>query len=135
MVRALDDKLKHNNVDPKLLKDLGWTERDAATWVETFKKGLKLPDIPDDDARKDREPGSRDRDFGGVLIRGDGTGSIGGTTSDDRMTLTPDQLRRLYESNRTDIPPQYQKAFRAYVRELEIRAQKEAARRGDRKTP
>jgi hypothetical protein len=129
VVRALEDKLRTNQVDPGLLRELGWTERDAATWVERFKRELHLPDLAGAERPDGIEAGANP-DFAGILRGGEASGGIIGGEGDERTRLSPDQIRRLYESRRNDIPPEYRRAFEEYLKELELRARRESAQNG-----
>ncbi len=105
VIDSLRDQLADNNVDPELLKKLGWSREDVEKFVrrwEALRKAAGQEGPEGDKAREQYERVISDLNLKrrGVSIR---------------QTAKPDQVNRLRESRGTKPPAEYADQFRAYT--------------------
>ena len=105
VIDSLRDQLADNNVDPELLKKLGWSREDVEKFVrrwEALRKAAGEDGPEGDKARQQYERVISDLNLKrrGVSIR---------------QTAKPDQVNRLRESRGTKPPAEYADQFRAYT--------------------
>ena len=121
--RTIDEAQRRSRagkVDAELLKDLGMTAEQFAGFVKRYSD--RFDKIRK--AKDDKPPLPKD------VVRNafDLTGSRKvqeGRTTDKRLAdtsgmsdLTPDQIRKLYESRKAKISPEYRKHVEAYLRAI-----------------
>lgn len=118
-------QVRQGDVAPQLLKDLGMTEGEFAAFVEKYAELFgKSRDMPD---RTERPTGTVEGGFqlpgSSRLQAGQGAdkdlGNVAGTEK-----LSPDELRKLYESRAAKVSPEYRKQVEAYFRAISEAAAK-----------
>ena len=128
--RTIDEaqrRVRAGQIDPKLLKDLGMTEQQFASFVKRYSDRL------DKVRKKKDEKVSPPTDTVGNAFVVTGSKELQkGRSADDRLTditgmskLTPDQIRKLYESRRAKVSPEYRKHVEAYLRAISDNAAKQ----------
>lgn len=119
--RALDEAHKQardNKVDPALLKDLGMTPGQFAAFVEEYRRRFgQIKKMLD---QTDRPDAARQGDFAltGARTVQDGRAVDRKVGMRGTENLTPDQLRKLYESRASKVSREYRKAVDAYFRAI-----------------
>ena len=114
-------------VDPSLLKDLGMTAGQFSAFVKRY------ADRFDKIRSKTQEAASLPKDVvGNTFVQAGGRELQKGRSADARLTdtrgmsnLTPDQIRKLYESRRAKVSPEYRKHVEAYLRAISENAPRE----------
>jgi len=123
--------LRAGEVDPALLKKIGMTKGEFAAFVEKYRDVFgESADMPDRTERPtDVVRGGFTLPGSGRLQAGKGTGKdIEGGSGTEK--LTPDELRKLYESRAAKVSPEYRKQVEAYFRAIS-----EAAGRAETPAP
>ena len=133
--RTIDEaarRIRSGQVDAELLADLGMTAGELAGFVEQYREIFgRSKDMPE---RTERPTGTiRDAfQLPGRGGRQSGRGLDGGL--DDvagSEKLSPDELRKLYESRAAKVSPEYRKQVEAYFRAIS----EAASRKPPRPTP
>jgi len=120
--RIIDEaqrQLRDGKVSPELLADLGMTQEEFRAFVEKYSQRLD---------RVGRDAKRRGTDAAGSQGQVDLPGRSGlqkGRGPDGKLLdpgdgeqLTPDELRKLYESRAAEVPPEYRRQVEAYFRAL-----------------
>ena len=104
VLRRIDDQLAHRQVDPELLKRLGWTEADLRAFIDRW-KGLKAAaETASDDGKQQLDAALRSLGLRPTRPLG------------FRGAAAQDQLRNLNDSYRARAPLEYADRVRAYVK-------------------
>ena len=120
--RTIDEasrRLRSGQVAPALLRDLGMTAGELAGFVERYRTIFgRTREMPDRTERPGetvldafRLPGSGQMQSGRKV-----DGKLGDVTGSEK--LTPDELRKLYESRAAKVSPEYRKQVEAYFRAI-----------------
>lgn len=104
VLKRLKDELKNKEVDPELLKDMGWTEEDAWRFADRMEKP------PPPEAPKDPLVGKEREGFGG--------GTKLQKTAKRGAGNVSDQTGDLFQGRRAPPPPEYRALYEAYTRSL-----------------
>ena len=121
--RTIDEALRRSRagkVDTEMLKDLGMTAEQFAGFVKRYtdrfdkirKKTDDKPPLPKDIVRN-----AFDQTGSKKVQEGRSTDKRLGDTS-GMSDLTPDQIRKLYESRKAKVSPEYRKHVEAYLRAI-----------------
>jgi len=117
IVDRLSDQLSRGEVDPKVLDELGWTDEEVQAFVEKYRKRL-------DNRRPERDrtevPTLREEIIGrpGEIRRGVGIDDRLRAIRDRVKKLDKDQLRRLFETRRDTVSPEYRELLKEYWKAL-----------------
>ena len=133
--RAIDEaqrRTRAGKIDPKLLKEMGMTEQQLAQFVKKYSD--KFEKIRKPEKKKDDKPALAEEDVVGNTIVETGSKKLQkGRSTEEGLAditgmskLTPDKLRKLYESRKAKISPEYRKHVEAYLRAIS-----ESARRAE----
>ncbi|MFP4053304.1 MAG: hypothetical protein ACLFV7_05505 [Phycisphaerae bacterium] len=119
--RALDEaqkQLRDGEVDPELLKKFGMTEKEFKDFVKKYAgKYGKVRDM--------LEQTERTNETDRLVVRGgsgdtqEGTGTADDATgASGREDLSPDEIKKLYESRKGNVSPEYRKQVEDYFRAI-----------------
>ena len=119
--RALDEaqkQLRDGEVDPELLKKLGMTEKEFKDFVKKYAgKYGKARDMLEETERTDRTDRLVVRGGSGQTQEGTGTADDA-TGASGREDLSPDEIKKLYESRKGNVSPEYRKQVEDYFRAI-----------------
>jgi hypothetical protein len=105
VLERLSEQLQRNQVDEKLLKDLGWSEDDLRRFVERWQQ------------RKEASRGTNPNAEAARRELDEALRSLGIRRGPTLQNQTPaDQLRDLRQGYRGPVPPELQERLRAYNR-------------------
>lgn len=107
VLKKLDEQLKKKEIDPEMLKEMGWTEDQFRKFADRMRQKQDKPPEKLDDPLTRKNRG----DFGKGADLRRSTGRAGGSGPQDNQ-------RGLYESRRVAPPPEYRDHFEAYTRSL-----------------
>jgi hypothetical protein len=113
VLERLDSQLAKKQVDPGLLKSLGWTEDDLRQFIGRW-KGLKAKAESDKDGNASRELDAALRSLG---LREQGPNRIKGSAK-------ADQLRDLKDAYRSRAPLEYAERVRQYNKDVASQSDK-----------
>lgn len=108
ILQRLQKQLERGDVDPELLKELGWTEAEMRRFVERLSQQLSSPPqpTPEDEVRR--------LQFEEMLKSLDLRRSGAKRTASDVPKRSVEQL----DSRRSQAPAEYRKAWETYTRKL-----------------
>ena len=130
--RDIDEALRRirgGRVEAKLLSDLGMSKAQLAAFVEGYAKRLSTLKTSYDD--KSHVPRGSERGAFGLtgdraLRKGESPAPrLSGLKGFEK--LSPDRIRKLYESRRDQFSPEYRKHVEAYLRAISERTPEESA--------
>lgn len=121
--------MRAGEVDKDMLKKLGMSEPEFRAFVDKYSRKFgKVREMLDktDPARRVRESVVR----GGTMEVQEGKAASGDVASTGGEDLSPDQIRKLYESRKGKLSPEYRKQVEAYFRAIAEGLGEEATTQG-----
>jgi hypothetical protein len=127
--------MRAGEVDQDMLRKLGMTEAEFKDFVKKYRRKYgKVREMLDETEAADRRRGQ--------TVRGGTTEVQQGRAADDEITsaggedLSPDEIRKLYESRKGKLSPEYRKQVEAYFRAIaEGLGEESSAKETDTDTP
>lgn len=107
VLNRLDEQLARRDVDPELLKSLGWSEAELRQFVDRWKSLKEAAEAPGEGADEARD--QLDAALRSLGLRAKGPVRVEGGAA-------PDELRDLNEGFRGEAPAEYADRVRAYLR-------------------
>ena len=118
-LERLQQQVQSDEVDPKLLKDLGWTPEQALGFAERYRERIRQvvqpkPGAPAKQAKKQVKPSQKqDR----RVLQGQGV-SRRVRDSVGKHRSVQDRVNKLHESRRSEPPPEYRRRWKYYTKGL-----------------
>jgi hypothetical protein len=110
-------QLRDGDVDPKLLKDLGMTSQQFKGFVEQYTQQLDRIRRNGDDAPAGTQQARAEGPGGKAVQAGQGLDQQVLDVKGGEK-LTPDQVKKLYESRSASVSPEYRKQVEDYFRAI-----------------
>ncbi|MFN0198050.1 MAG: hypothetical protein ACKVT0_14990 [Planctomycetaceae bacterium] len=110
VLKQLEDQLKRGDVDPQLLKELGWTEEQMHKFVERLQQQMQQID---DESQKPEDVARRIQ-FEEMLKNLDATGQAQKRTGENVKKTIGNEIG----PRRLDVPPEFREAYEAYTKSL-----------------
>lgn len=110
VLKEIEDQLKRGELDPELLKEMGWTEGEMKKFVERMQRQLQAPDA------ENATPADRAKrlQFEEMLKNIDTTGQARERTGVDVKKSAGQEIG----PRRLDVPPEFRDAYEAYTKSL-----------------
>lgn len=118
VINEAQKRVRANKVDPDLLKALGMTPAEFGAFVEKYSRRFgKTRKAPSKTERPGETIGGAFQ-LTGTSGRRSGKGLDRKIGSSGTEKLSPDELRKLYESRATKVSPRFRKEVEAYFRAI-----------------
>ncbi|MDA1212074.1 MAG: hypothetical protein O2955_06140 [Planctomycetota bacterium] len=110
VLKELEDQLKRGELDPELLKEMGWTEKEMKKFVDRMQQQLQQPE-PDEATP---EALAKRIQFEEMLKNLDVAGQARERTGADVKKSLGEEIG----PRRLDVPPEFREAYEAYTKSL-----------------
>jgi len=120
--RAINEgqkQLRSGQVDPELLKQLGMTQNEFKTFIEKYSSRFgQIKEMPKQTAIPGKAAAKAAESIGVPTVQHGAGMDKGLQDLRGAPKLSPDELKKLYESRAANVSPEYRKQVEAYFRAI-----------------